>query len=153
MDSQSTFMQSSGGGTQASNPSSETRSGAIAPIERVTIDGEDAKRGSDWKSKVDETIQQVVEEVVQLLSSYQQVLIYIVATFLAVVFLRLTFVAVDTIHSIPIFAFIFELIGLGFSVWFSTRYLVRVATRAELQDELTNFRHRFIAAPRDGERS
>lgn len=147
MDSQPTFMQASTGEPQATsspaNVTSEGSTGAIAPIQHVSssLPGEE----TDPVAKFYETARQIVEEVLQILSSYQQVIIYGVLAFLTIVFIRLTFVAIDAIHSVPFFAFIFELIGLGASVWFAFRYLLSVATRAELRDELTSIRTRFIA--------
>lgn len=147
MDSQPTFVQASTEESpETSRPTqvtSEASTGAIAPVRRLP--GSGPEEDKDLITKVYETAQQIVEEIVQILSSYQQLFIYGVLAFLTIVFIRLTLVAVDTIHSVPLFAFIFELIGLGFSIWFTVRYLLRVSTRAELREELTGFRSRFIS--------
>ena len=153
MDSQPTFMQASTEETPAtgrpSEAASERRVGEIVPLQHASASEGTPEEESDWATKINETTQQIAEEIAQLLSSYQQVIIYGAIFFLAMVFIRLTFVAVETIHSVPVFAFIFELIGLGFSVWFATRYLIRVSTRTELQDKLTGFRNNFIAPARE----
>lgn len=156
MDSKPTFMQASTEEPQATSSSSkatkaasENRASEIVPLQSSAASESQSEDGSDWAAKINETTQQIAEEIVQLLSSYQQVLIYGAIFFLAIVFIRLIVVAVGTIHAIPAFAFIFELIGLGFSVWFSGRYLVRVSTRTELQDKLTGFRNNFIAPARE----
>lgn len=147
MDSQPTFMQASTEGSQETGRPSETSTGAIAPLQRVP--GPEPEERTDWVAKGYETAQQIFEEILQILSSSQQVVIYGVIAFLAIVFIRITFVAIETIHSVPLFAFIFELIGLSFSIWFAVRYLMRVSTRAELRDELTGFRSRFISPASD----
>ena len=151
MDSQPTFTQASTEESQETSRSAqvtpEVSTGAIAPIQHVSNPGSEEE--TDLIAKGYETARQIIEELLQILSSYQQVFIYGVLAFLTIVFIRLTFVAIDTIHTVPFFAFIFELIGLSASIWFAIRYLLRVSTRAELREELTGIRSRFISPAAD----
>ncbi|WP_243903127.1 CAAD domain-containing protein, partial [Aetokthonos hydrillicola] len=45
---------------------------------------------------------------------------------------------------IPLVAPTFELIGIGYSVWFVYRYLLKASTRQELTDEIAGLKTQVV---------
>lgn len=52
----------------------------------------------------------------------------------------------DRLNTIPFFAPVFELIGLGFSGWFIFRYLIYAESRQELKQEVDVFKSRIVGS-------
>ena len=63
--------------------------------------------------------------------------ITVVALFLtAIVTVKVVLAVLDALNDIPLLAPTFELIGIGYSVWFANRYLLAASKRQELSQEV-----------------
>jgi hypothetical protein len=54
----------------------------------------------------------------------------------AIVTVKVVLAVLDALNDIPLLAPTFELIGIGYSAWFVSRYLLKVETRQELGREI-----------------
>ena len=50
----------------------------------------------------------------------------------------------DALNDIPLVAPTFELIGIGYSVWFVYRYLLKASTRQELTGEISTLKSQVM---------
>jgi hypothetical protein len=66
------------------------------------------------------------------LVSFAWVLVTLVA-------LKILASVVSAVNSIPLLAPLFQLIGVGYAVWFTNRYLLKRSTRQELSQKIKNF--------------
>lgn len=57
---------------------------------------------------------------------------------------KLTLALVDAIDDIPLVAPVFELIGLGYTIWFVYRYLLSAASRQELSQEIQTLKNQVF---------
>ncbi|NJK35246.1 MAG: hypothetical protein HC919_09955 [Oscillatoriales cyanobacterium SM2_2_1] len=53
------------------------------------------------------------------------------------------------VHSIPLLPSLLELVGIGYSVWFCSRYLLLAETRRQLRQQVNDWRLRFWASTID----
>ncbi|MBW4601578.1 MAG: CAAD domain-containing protein [Calothrix sp. FI2-JRJ7] len=61
----------------------------------------------------------------------------------ALLSVKLVFAVLDAVNDIPLFATIFELVGIGYATWFVSRYLLKASTRQELSSEINNFKNQI----------
>ena len=80
----------------------------------------------------------------EFFGNYQQPLITVGLFLGAMIALRVVIAALDAINDIPLVSTTFELIGLGYSIWFVNRYLLRVANRQELAVETRSLKQEIL---------
>lgn len=67
--------------------------------------------------------------------------VLLIAAFIA---LRILFAILDAIDDIPLFPLVFELVGIGYSVWFVNRYLLKTSNRQELSRDLQSLKQQIF---------
>lgn len=67
---------------------------------------------------------------------YKQPITAVLLILAAAIALKVCFAVVDALNDIPLLTSIFEFIGIGYSVWFVNRYLLKASKRQELAQEL-----------------
>ncbi|RRT70688.1 hypothetical protein B296_00014545 [Ensete ventricosum] len=69
------------------------------------------------------------------------ILIYVAG---AVTALWISAALVSSIDSLPVFPKVMEVVGLGFTIWFSTRYLIFKENRDELFTKLNELKEKIL---------
>lgn len=62
----------------------------------------------------------------------------------AIISVKLVFAVLDAINDIPLFATLFELVGIGYGAWFVSRYLLKASTRQELSSNINTFKNQIL---------
>ncbi|MBF2066360.1 MAG: CAAD domain-containing protein [Calothrix sp. C42_A2020_038] len=62
----------------------------------------------------------------------------------AIISVKLVLAVLDAVNDIPLFATIFELVGIGYATWFVSRYLLKASTRQELSSNINNFKNQIL---------
>ncbi len=78
-------------------------------------------------------------------STYKQLIISLALILGAIVALKLVLAMIGALNDIPLLAPTFKLIGIAYSVWFVSRYLLKSSTRKELYDTLQGFIGKHIS--------
>lgn len=116
--------------------------GAIAPF-------------SSSKPAPDQPLQELLQPVLDFLSKlpgiisgfyyeYQSVLILIGLVVGGGISVYLTLAILDAINDIPLLAPIFELVGVGYTIWFIARYLWKAESRKELGKEFNSLKDQLL---------
>lgn len=69
-------------------------------------------------------------------NTYKQLIISIAVIWGAAIALKVVLAIMQALNDIPLLGFTFELIGIGYCVWFISRYLLKSPTRQELAQKL-----------------
>ncbi|MBW4603024.1 MAG: CAAD domain-containing protein [Calothrix sp. FI2-JRJ7] len=77
---------------------------------------------------------------------YKLPIIAIGALVLGIVVLRVFFAVLGAFNDIPLVAPLFELIGIGYTAWFTNRYLLKVETRKELAGEIRSLKAEILGS-------
>jgi hypothetical protein len=77
-------------------------------------------------------------------NQYRQPLVILGLVVTAAVSLKVLLAILDALNDIPLVAPTFELIGIGYSVWFIYRYLLKASTRQELTSEITTLKSQVV---------
>ncbi|MEC4812378.1 MAG: CAAD domain-containing protein [Scytonema sp. PMC 1069.18] len=75
---------------------------------------------------------------------YKQPLVTIGLIIAALVSVKVVLAVLDALNGIPLVAPTFELIGMGYSVWFVYRYLLKASTRQELTGEIATLKSQVV---------
>ncbi len=65
-------------------------------------------------------------------NQYKQALISLALILAAIITLKVVLAVMDALNALPLLAPTFKLVGIGYTVWFVNRYLLRASTRQEL---------------------
>lgn len=76
--------------------------------------------------------------------AYKTPLVTIGLVVVALIALKLLLTVLATINAIPLLAPTFRLIGLGYTIWFTSRYLIAAANRQELGENLQNMKEYVV---------
>jgi ABC-type transport system involved in cytochrome bd biosynthesis fused ATPase/permease subunit len=111
--------------------------------------------GEEWRlfvARISDFLEKLPEYLSRFLSEYKQPIINVAAIFAAIIGVKVLLALLDALNDIPLISPIFEMIGIGYTVWFIPRYLLRKSTRQELSAEI-NFLKQQIVGDRLSERS
>ncbi len=103
---------------------------------------------SDERNRIVDRINTILaslpEYLTRFLQEYRKPLVTLGLIFGSVVSVKLTLALLDAVNDIPLMAPSFELIGLGYSVWFVYRYLLKAANREELTKDFTQLKDQVV---------
>ncbi|MEA5616960.1 CAAD domain-containing protein [Cronbergia sp. UHCC 0137] len=91
------------------------------------------------------------EYIGSFFNQYKQPLVSVGLIVTAVITVKVLLAVLDALNDIPLVAPTFELIGIGYSVWFIYRYLLKASTRQELTSEITTLKSQVVG--QDGSES
>lgn len=87
---------------------------------------------------------QLADYISSFFNEYRQPIISIALIVAAVSSLRVVLTILVTLNQIPLLAPTFELIGIGYSVWFVSRYLLKESNRQELSQEIQRLKQQVV---------
>jgi CAAD domains of cyanobacterial aminoacyl-tRNA synthetase len=95
-------------------------------------------------NKVSEFFAELPEYLGRFFNTYKQPLITLGIIFGVIVVLKILFAVIDALNDIPLLYPSLEIVGIGYTIWFVNRYLLKVSTRQELAEEISGFKQQFL---------
>jgi hypothetical protein len=109
--------------------------GGPAPITKVSSESASANM-PDWMKQSADILTEVPAYLGQIYGEYKSA-INTIALFVGIlVGAKLTLAVLSAVNEIPLLAPTFEIVGIGYTVWFVWRYLLQASTRNELTSEI-----------------
>lgn len=108
-----------------------------------------AKSNQQWQrvgTQISTFLAQLPDYVGGLFNEYKQPIITVALIVAAFISLRVVLAVIDALNSIPLLVPTFELIGIGYSVWFVNRYLLKASNRQELSQELQTLKGQVVGS-------
>ena len=90
--------------------------------------------------KISQFLAEIPQDLNKFYSAYKTPLIGLGVFLASFVALRVVLAMLAAINDIPLVSPIFELIGIGYSGWFTFRYLLKAPTRKELAVDIESFK-------------
>ncbi len=100
----------------------------------------------EWVDVVVEFLSQVPEQLGSFFADYKKPLTTLGLILTAAITVYVTLAVLDAINHIPLLSSILELVGLGYSAWFVTRYLLKASTRQELLGEFDGLKQQVLGS-------
>lgn len=89
-------------------------------------------------------LEQLPEYLGRFFNEYKQPLITVALILAAIVTVKVVLAVLDAINDIPLLSPTFELIGIGYATWFTSRYLIKASTRQELATEIQGLKEQLV---------
>lgn len=114
--------------------------GTLAPV------SSDAS-SEQWREIADKTysiLASLPEYIGKLFTEYRKPLVTVGLIFGSIVSVKLTLALLGAINDVPLLQPTFELVGLGYSIWFVYRYLLKASNRQELGQEVDKLKEQVV---------
>lgn len=122
-------------------PEINTQTGTITKIHPSSQSQEEWLK---YGEQVSSFLATLPEYLGSLFNQYRQPLVTLGLIVGALVTVKVVLAVLDALNDIPLVAPTFELIGIGYSVWFVYRYLLKASTRQELTDEISGLKTQVV---------
>ncbi len=98
----------------------------------------------EFGRQVSEFLAKLPEYLGNFFNQYKQPIISLGLILAAIVAVKVVLAVIDAINDIPLLSPIFELVGIGYATWFTSRYLLKTSTRQELAEEIESFKKQIL---------
>lgn len=119
-------------------------------ITAAKIPSNDEQGWQEWVDLVVDFLAKVPEQLGNFFSDYKQPLTTLGLIVTAGITVYVTLSVLDAIDNIPLLSSILELVGLGYTAWFVTRYLLKASTRQELFAEFNGLKQQVLGGKTQG---
>jgi hypothetical protein len=103
-----------------------------APMSNFSPTSQSVQKGRWIFTQVYIFLSQLTQNLGRFWNDYKQLVISLALILVAFIALRVVFAVVDALNDIPLLAPTFQLIGIAYSIWFVSRYLLQESNRQEL---------------------
>jgi len=108
-----------------------------------------AESNEQWRrfgAQISAFLAQLPDYLGQFFNTYKQPLITLGLILAAIISVRVVLAVLDALNGIPLLTPTFELIGIGYSVWFVSRYLLKSSNRQELAQEIEALKKQVVGS-------
>lgn len=109
----------------------------------------EARRLAAWerdRAQIEDFFNDPMKYISAFWQEYKPI-VYVLGTILVALFaLKIVFGMIGFVTSLPIINGLLELVGIGYTVWFVNRYLLKAETRRELSQQLEEVKQDVIGA-------
>lgn len=110
----------------------------------VSTNGQSNEQWREVAEKAYTILASLPEYLGSFFSEYRKPLVTVGLIFGSIVSVKLTLALLGAINDIPLLQPTFELIGLGYSLWFAYRFLLKASNRQELGQEFNKLKDQVV---------
>lgn len=102
-----------------------------------------------WKrvgTQVSDFLAQLPDYIGKFFNDYKQPITSVGLIFGSIIAVKVVLAVLDALDDIPLLTPTFELVGIGYSVWFINRYLLKASSRQELAQEIQGLRGQVVGS-------
>lgn len=117
-----------------------------APLAKLPPAAESNEQWQRIGAQVSDILGQLPDYVGRFWNQYKQPITIVALFVAAIISVRIVLAVLDAVNDIPLLSPTFELVGIGYSVWFVSRYLLKASTRQELGEEIQKLRGQVVGS-------
>lgn len=121
------------------NSSKVTMALKPAPQSNFSPATQSVQKGQWIVTQISTFLAQLPNYIGNLFNEYRQLITSIALVLAAIIAVRVVLAVMDALNDIPLVSLTLKLVGIGYSVWFVNRYLLKDSTRQELFQEIRTF--------------
>ena len=97
-------------------------------------------------TQVSSFLAELPEYLGQFFNEYKQPITTIALILASIISVKVVLAVLEALNDIPLLSPTFELVGIGYSVWFVNRYLLKASNRQELSQELQGLKKQVVGS-------
>lgn len=130
--------------TKSQNPAVPDINNQMGTITKLQRPVQSQEQWQKYGEQISVFLATLPEYLGNFFNQYKQPLVSVGLIVAAVVSVKVLLAVLDSLNDIPLVAPSFELIGIGYSIWFVYRYLLKASTRQELTSEITTLKSQVV---------
>lgn len=130
---------------QTANSSEDSTVLQTVPESNFSPKEQSFKKGQWIVTQIVVFLANIFDYLGSLFTTYKQSIVSLLIIVGAIVALRLVLAVMGALNDVPLLAPTFKLIGIGYSVWFVSRYLLKSSTRQELYVTIQAFLGKHVS--------
>lgn len=103
-----------------------------------------ARQWRQFSDRVSLILEKLPSDIARYFNQYKPQITTIALIVSAIIAVKVVLAILDAIDDIPLIAFVLELVGIAYSTWFISRYMLKASTRQELVAEINNIKKQII---------
>lgn len=111
----------------------------LPPADRTTD-----QAWQEWVQPILDFVAKLPGILIGFYYEYQQSILVVGLALAGLISVYITLAVLDAINDIPLLAPIFELVGIGYTIWFVARYLWKAESRKELAAEFNSLKGQLL---------
>lgn len=108
-----------------------------------------AQSDQQWRrigAQVSVFLAQLPDALGRFFNEYKQPIISLALIVSALIAVKVFLAVLGTLNDLPLLASTFKFVGIGYSVWFVNRYLIKASKRQELAQEIQTLKEQVIGS-------
>lgn len=117
-----------------------------APLQKLLPAAQSDQQWRRIGTQISTFLAQLPDYLGNLFNEYKQPIISVALIAAAIISVKVVFAVINTLNGIPLLAPTFEVVGIGYSVWFVNRYLLKASNRQELSKDLQKLKQQLVGS-------
>ena len=117
-----------------------------APLVKLPPAPESEEQWQRVGSQISDFLAQLPDYIGKFFNDFKQPITSVALIFASIITVKVVLAVLDALNDIPLLSPTFELVGIGYSVWFVNRYLLKASTRQELGEEIDTLKGQVIGS-------
>ncbi len=118
----------------------------VAPLAKLPPAIQSDEQWQQIGSQISAFLAQLPDYLGRFFNDYKQPLITVGLILAAIVSVKVVLAVLSALNDIPLLSPTFELVGIGYSVWFVNRYLLKSSNRQELSQEIQAIKEQVVGS-------
>jgi hypothetical protein len=137
--------------SQLQPPNVDTSSEVIvtsepAPLAKLPPAPQSEEQWQRVGTQISDFLAQLPDYIGKFFNDYKQPITSVALIITSIITVKVVLAVLAALNDIPLLSPTFELVGIGYSVWFVNRYLLKASTRQELGEEIEALKGQVIGS-------
>lgn len=117
-----------------------------APLVKISPPSQTTRQVERVGAQVSDFLAQLPDYIGKFFNDYKQPITSVALIFASIITVKVVLAVLTALNDVPLLSPTFELVGIGYSVWFVNRYLLKASTRQELGEEIDALKGQVIGS-------
>ena len=117
-----------------------------APLQKLLPPAQSDEQLQRIGTQISAFLAQLPDYLGKLFNQYKQPIITVALIVAAIISVKVVFAVINALNGILLLAPTFKAVGVGYSIWFVNRYLLKASNRQELSEDLQKLKQQVVGS-------